>query len=288
MSHLSYTCLMSGWYWWSQARSRTLVLCRMPWQHTPEALMGFSHTAPITLPQLAQDLILLTFIMPSTDDIKTGLQPFMMMDGMEEHWANNMEVARDYGFLADGVMGISYQSLTALYAQETWSLPVMYFKLKKCLGMFGNLLAEVLGKLYPLTQSYWAFWTTFNKSMWKKVYDLIDHQAWLKPVHVLYQVHVEMHQWLNAKHMGSILMDPDFPTILGEIAQDKFVLPQLPYALYLTAYGGGRSTLASSLLLALGLVTSLPSCCNSPCRWSWHCKMLCHQEKNCTTCEMEK
>ena len=47
--------------------------------------MGFSHTAPIILPQLAQDLILLTFIMPSTDDIKTGLQPFMMMDGMEEH-----------------------------------------------------------------------------------------------------------------------------------------------------------------------------------------------------------
>jgi len=242
--------------------------------------MGFSHTAPIILPQLAQDLILLTFIMPSTDDIKTGLQPFMVMDRMEEHWANNMKFARDYGFLANGVMGISYQSLTALHAQETWSLPVMSFKLEKCLGMFGNLLTVVLGKLYPLTQSYWAFWTTFNKSMREKVYDLIDHWAWLKPVHVLCQVHVEMHQWLNAKHMGSISMDPDFPTIL-----DKFVLPQLPYALYLTAYGGGRSTLTSPLLLALWL----PSCCNSPCQWSWYCKMLHHhQEKNCTTCEMEK
>ena len=61
-----------------------------------------------------------------TDDIKTGLQPFIVMDDTEVHQANTMEVARDYGFLVDGAVGISYESLMALWDREICSLPVTY------------------------------------------------------------------------------------------------------------------------------------------------------------------
>jgi len=99
----------------------------------------FSQTAPIISPQLAQDLISLTFAVPLTDNIKMGLQPFMVSDGTEEHHANNMEVACDYRFLAEGMVRICSEPLTTLWAKETWSLPVIFFELEKCLEIFRNL-----------------------------------------------------------------------------------------------------------------------------------------------------
>ena len=74
----------------------------------------FSQMAPIISPQLAQDLISLTFAVPLTDNIKMGLQPFMVSDGTEEHHANNMEVACDYRFLAEGMVRICNEPLTTL------------------------------------------------------------------------------------------------------------------------------------------------------------------------------
>ena len=105
--------------------------------------------------------------------------------------------------------------------------------------MFGNLIAVTLGDLHPLTQSYWAFWIMFNDAMKEKIFDFIDQRGWLKPVHILRKVHVEMHQWLNAWRMNAIPMDPDFQMILGKLARAKFTLPQLPYSPYLIVYGGG-------------------------------------------------
>ena len=87
-----------------------------------------------------------------------------------------MEVAHDYGFLMEGTVGISYESLATFLAKETQSLPMTFFELDKCLGMFGNLLAVVLGDLHALMQLYHTFWTMFNNSMQEKTYDLIDCQ----------------------------------------------------------------------------------------------------------------
>ena len=149
------------------------------------SIYSFGHIAPIVSPQLVQDIISLTFVVPSNDDIKMDHQPFMGIDGMEEHQANNMEVARDYGFLAGGMVGISYESLMALRVKETHTLPVTHFDLKKCLGMFRNLIAVVLGDRHPLTQSYQLFWQRFNESLREKIYDLIDRCGWLKPLNML-------------------------------------------------------------------------------------------------------
>ena len=41
--------------------------------------------APIISPQLVQDLINFDFVAPSADDTKASLQPFMIVDGTEEH-----------------------------------------------------------------------------------------------------------------------------------------------------------------------------------------------------------
>ena len=41
----------------------------------------FSCTLPIISPQLAQDMMSLTFIVPLMDDIKIKLQPFMVING---------------------------------------------------------------------------------------------------------------------------------------------------------------------------------------------------------------
>ena len=89
---------------------------------------GFGWTALIISPQLVQDLVSPIFVVPSADDIKTGLQPFMVINGTKEHRANNIEVAQDYGFLVDGAVGISYDSLTSLRVKETRSLSVTFFE----------------------------------------------------------------------------------------------------------------------------------------------------------------
>jgi len=117
-------------------------------------------------PQLAQDLVMFMFHANTSDDIKTGLYPFVIVDGMEAHWAANIEVARTYGLLSEGAISISLVDLETLKAKDTQSMPTTYFELEKNLGMFGNLLGVVLGDNYVLTTEYWHFWVMLTDAMW--------------------------------------------------------------------------------------------------------------------------
>jgi hypothetical protein len=51
----------------------------------------FSPIAPIASEKLMQDLLSFTFVGDPADDIKTGLQPFIITDGSTEHCQTNLE-----------------------------------------------------------------------------------------------------------------------------------------------------------------------------------------------------
>jgi len=101
--------------------------------------------APITSHKLVRDLLSFTFIGTSTEDWKTGIQPFVIADGSDEHHHSNLELARTYGMLASSEHSILYTDLQALEAKEVRSVPLTYFELEETLGMFGNFLGVVLG-----------------------------------------------------------------------------------------------------------------------------------------------
>ncbi len=106
---------------------------------------SFSSTVPIISAKLVQDLLGFIFVGGSADDIKTGLQPFIITDGSAEHRQANLEVSRLYGLLNNSDMGIMLADLENLKAKECRSVPLTYWELEKTVGMFGNLFGVVLG-----------------------------------------------------------------------------------------------------------------------------------------------
>jgi hypothetical protein len=67
---------------------------------------AFSTCIPVASTKLVQDLLQFIFVGESADDIRTGIQPFMVADGSAEHRQANLELARTYGLLAAGEQSI--------------------------------------------------------------------------------------------------------------------------------------------------------------------------------------
>jgi hypothetical protein len=80
---------------------------------TPEA---YSSAIPIVTAQLVQNLLSFQFVGNSTDGIKGGLHPFVVMDGNAEQRQTNIKVARLYGLLTSGDDTCSLKHLEALTA----------------------------------------------------------------------------------------------------------------------------------------------------------------------------
>jgi hypothetical protein len=135
---------------------------------------AFSPCAPIASAKLVQDLLNFNFVSETTDDVKTGIQPFIIADASSEHRQANLELARQYGMLAAGDHSLLLRDLESLQAKEVQSLPLTYFELERNLGMFGNLLGAVLGSAHTLTTMYRAFWTLLSKSYRQE----IQHTLW--------------------------------------------------------------------------------------------------------------
>ncbi len=75
------------YFWFSLAAATK----RQEFSIVREALDAFSrtdlaylNTAPIPTPKLVSDLTTITFVSDHPDDLKTGIQPFLVMDGSEE------------------------------------------------------------------------------------------------------------------------------------------------------------------------------------------------------------
>jgi hypothetical protein len=93
----------------------------------PEA---FTSVTPIVTVRLVQDLQNFHFVSDTLDDIKTGLQPFIIADGSAEHRHANLEVSRLYGLLNGGDQSTTLSDLEALKSKETQSIPLTYFELE--------------------------------------------------------------------------------------------------------------------------------------------------------------
>jgi succinyl-CoA synthetase beta subunit len=85
------------------------------------------------------------------DDVKSGLQPFIVVDGSAEQRQANLEVSHLYGLLNSGEQSMMLADLELLKSKEIQAVPLNYFELERNIGMFGNLLGVVLGSQHVLT-----------------------------------------------------------------------------------------------------------------------------------------
>jgi len=115
---------------------------------------ALSNCAPIVSAKLVQDLLNFSFVSDALDDIKSGIQPFLIADSSAEHCQANLELSRMYGLLNSGEQSMMLADLELLKAKEVQSIPLKYFELEHNLGMVGNLLGTVLGSQHIITQAY--------------------------------------------------------------------------------------------------------------------------------------
>jgi hypothetical protein len=145
---------------------------------TPEA---YSSAVPIVTAWLVQDMSSFNFVGHSTNDIKCGLHPFVIVDENAKHQQSNIEVARLYGLLTSGDATCSLKDLEALTAKEVRSVPVTYWELESNLGMFGNLIHVVLGSTHPLVTAYREFWTLMRSGLWEDLHAILEYRGYVKP-----------------------------------------------------------------------------------------------------------
>jgi len=144
---------------------------------------AFLASALVVTLKLVQDLLSFTFVGDILDDIKTGLQPFAIADGSLEHRQANLELSHLYGFLNAGEQSFMFADLKALKSKEVQSIPLNYYKLKRNLGMFGNLLGTILGDQHVLTMASKRFWQLLSQGYHNKIQQIIDTKHYIKPTY---------------------------------------------------------------------------------------------------------
>ncbi len=203
----------------------------------------FSPNSPIVSICLVQDLQNFIFVSETLDDIKTGLQPFVIADGSAEHRQANLELSRTYGMLNLGENSLLLADLEAHKAKEVQSIPLTYFELERNLGMFGNLLGTILGTTPILVVAYRAFWNSLSQGYRSELQQIIDNKGYIKPAHILRSVQLVCYNWLSQKRSRLTPPTLDFRSILINITLSTYLLPHLPPILYQLAYPKHSSSL---------------------------------------------
>jgi hypothetical protein len=169
-------------------------------------------------------------------EVLSGLHPFVITDGSAEHWQANLEVSRLYGLLNNSDVGIMLADLEALKAKEVRSVPLTYWELEKSLGMFGNLLAVVLGSQHVLITAFRQFWTLLRSGLRDELQFIIECKGHVKPTHILRSIQLTCYAWFTHKRAQLQPPTPDFVCIARNITLQVYVLPHLPPTLYHLAY----------------------------------------------------
>jgi hypothetical protein len=225
------------WHQWSNCtkRQELMVLTELlsAYARGPES---FVVTAPIPSTKVVQDLLAFAFVGDTPDDIKTGIQPFMIAEGTAEHRQANMEVARLYGLINSGEQSLLLSDLEQLKNKEVKSLPMNYFELERNLGMFGNFLGTVLGSAHALTTTYRTFWNLLFQGYRSKFQQVIDVKLYIKPAHILRSVQLVCYNWFAQRRARLVPQPPEFTPIIYNIVLNTYVLPNLPQPVYRLAY----------------------------------------------------
>ncbi len=245
------------WHQWANCtkRQELQILNELIYNYSRSA-NKFSTDTPVISPKLVQDLLSFTFMAESTDDIKTGLQPFAVADGNAEHRRANLELSQMYSLLASGETALMYSDLELLKSKESLSIPLTYFELDRNLGMFGNLLGVVLGDAHPLTTAYRAFWVLLNQTFRSDIQQIIDvKNNGIRPAHILRSIHLLCHNWFRQRKQTLTPPNPDFASIIHNLCNDAYIIPYLPPSIHRLAFPRAPPTLIDPPSLA-GTATS--------------------------------
>jgi hypothetical protein len=194
---------------------------------------AFLAVSPIPTPKLLQDLTSATFVADHDDDLKTGIHPFIAMDGSAAYRQAAQDLARTYTVVAERDVSISLQDWDNLKVpKDLRSYPTSFFELEQNLGVFGNLIGAILGDTHPITVAYRPFWTAFCRRYRTRLHHEIDDRRHIKPVHILRSIQLLCFQWFHAKREGMQPDQPNFTKFLDKIGLSTYVLPNLPLPLY--------------------------------------------------------
>jgi len=194
---------------------------------------AFVPQAPIPTPKLVADLTTVTLVADHKDDLKSGLQPFIVMDGSEEFRLASLKVAQSYMALSEQQIGLKLSDLAQLdVPKDLRSHPTNFYGLEKSLGLFGNLIGTILGNTHPITTTYRSFWKGVMGRQKEQLHYEIDERKVIKPVHILRNIQLIVFDWFQAKLDGETPPTPPFQDILTRISLSLYSNPTLPGALY--------------------------------------------------------
>jgi len=193
---------------------------------------AFLAVAPIPNPKLLTDLTSATFVADNDDDIKTGIQPFIAMDGSAAYRQATQELARSYTVLAERDVSLSYYDWDSFkIPKDLRSYPTNFYELEQNLGVFGNLIGAIIAETHPITVAYRPFWSAFTRRYRAKLHTEMDERRILKPVHLLRSIQLLCFNWFHARKEGQAA-PPNFLKILEKISLSNYSIPNLPLPLY--------------------------------------------------------
>jgi len=228
---------------------------------------AFISQVPIPTPKLVSDVTTVTLVADHDDDLKTGLQPFVVMDGSEEFRLASLKIAQSYMVLTEQQLSLKLSDLAQLeFPKELRAHPTNFYGLEKSLGLYGNLLGTVLGNGHPITTAYRTFWKAFIGRQREKMHYEIDDRRFIKPVHILRNVQLITVQWFQIKQEGETPPTPPFQDILACIGLATYTIPTLPAVLYqlIAPKIPGKLTLGDASTVATGLSTLTGTLIGSP------------------------
>lgn len=223
-------------FWFSLAaasKKQEFSVMRQAFEAYARSPNAFINQAPIPTPKMVSDLTTITLVADHNDDLKTGIQPFVVMDGSEEFRLASLKVAQQYMLLSEQQINIKFSDLSQLdLPKDLRAHPTNFYGLEKSLGLYGNLLGVVLGNQHVLTRNFRTFWKGFRGRFREQLHTEIDDRKYIKPVHLLRNVQLITVQWFHGKRAGETPADPQFFDILNRIELATYSRPTLPGPLY--------------------------------------------------------